>query len=505
MGAEERAYLELLEKAKQLALLSSAAAIIHWDMETKMPPKAIGLRSQQMALLRQTAHRMITHPRIGELLEKVEEATSLAEMEKAAQRNIYLIRKAYNESTALPEELVKETARQGAITTDAWKKAKAKKDYNRLKPHLEKLLQLKKEAASILMEVKDTRTSYDALLDIYEPGITQTKVSRVFDEMRKGLIKVMERAQSQEEPDTSILNRRIPIEAQRRIARALAEFIQYDMDAGRIDETEHPFTTGYYDDVRITTHYHEDNYTSSIFSTLHEGGHALYEQGLPRKWLYQPVGSAASTGVHEAMSRFVENIVGRSPEFWSHFLPILKKHAKGALDDVGHGRFVGAVNRVKPSHIRIEADEVTYGLHIIIRFEMERGIFAEEIDVDELPRVWNDKYQKYLGLTVPDDSVGVMQDIHWSSGLYGYFPGYALGNIYGGQILQALEKTKADWRHEIAAGSFSQVKDWLTRNVYSYGDIYDSMELIEKITGESLNVDHYVAYLDEKFKAIYGY
>ena len=274
---------------------------------------------------------------------------------------------------------------------------------------------------------------------------------------------------------------------------------------GRIDETEHPFTTGYYDDVRITTHYHEERFASSIFSVLHEGGHALYEQNLPRDWMYQPVGSACSMGLHESQSRFVENIVGRSMEFWSHFLPELKGLTGDALSDVGVDAFVHAINRVAPSKIRIEADEVTYGLHIIIRFEMERDLFAGELTVAELPEVWNGKYREHLGVEVENDSEGVMQDTHWASGLFGYFPSYALGNIYSGQILAAMERDLPDWRSRVAAGSFSEVKGWLVEHIHRHGNLYDPPDLIRAVSGEELTIKPFLRYLDEKYSKLYGY
>jgi carboxypeptidase Taq len=419
------------------------------------------------------------------------------------------MRKDYDEATKLPEELVSETARQRTVTVNAWKRAKATKDFMAYKPDLGKLFDLRCQAAEILMEVKETTSSYEALIDIYEPGMTTDSISHIFGELRRGLIKFIEKYRAAPQTDVSILKHRVPVEAQRRVAEALSTFIGYDVATkkagGRIDETEHPFTTGYYDDVRITTHYHEDRFASSIFSILHEGGHALYEQNLPLQWMYQPIGSACSSGLHESQSRFVENIVGRSQEFWSYFFPGLKELTGHALSSVALDDLIHAVNRVEPSRIRIEADEVTYSLHIIIRFELEQDLFAGRLTVDELPQAWNEKYLEYLDVEVRHDSEGVMQDTHWASGSYGYFPSYALGNIYGGQFLIAMERDLPDWRSHVAAGSFGEVGRWLAEQVHRYGNLYDPADLVRVVTGESLDVRPVLSYLDEKYSELYGY
>jgi carboxypeptidase Taq len=377
-------------------------------------------------------------------------------------------------------------------------------------PELEKLVELQKKAAEILMKVKETSTPYDALIDIFEPKMTSKAITRVFAELREGLVSILKKCETAaKQPDTRILKRKVPIDAQRQIAKTLAETVEYDVTSkkagGRIDETEHPFTTGYYDDVRITTHYYEDNFTSSIFSVLHEAGHALYEENLNQKWMYEPVGTGCSSGFHESQSRFVENIIGRSREFWIYFLPKLKRLTGKTLTDIQLDSFIHAINQVKPSKIRVKADEVTYGLHIIIRFDIERELFADKIAVKELPEVWNQKYKDYLGVRIENDSEGVMQDTHWASGLYGYFPSYSLGNIYSGQILATMQKDLPNWRKQIETGNFGIVKKWLNKNIHSYGDLYDPMELIRKITGNDLNVKPYLKYLNEKYSKLYSF
>ena len=503
-------YKNLMNKAKDLSIFQSTESIVNWDMETMMPPKAIKLRSQQLALLSRIEHKMSTDPKIGALLEEIMRHPEYDRLDNVQKRNVHLIKKQYDEQTKLPEELVAETAKQQAITIDIWKKAKAAKNFSMFKPELEKLVELKQKAAEILMEAKKTATPYDALIDIFEPEMTAKEITKVFDELREGLTSLLKKCEaSSKQPDVSFLKQKVPIDVQRKIAKALAEFVGYDVASkeagGRIDETEHPFTTGYYDDVRITTHYYENTFASSIFSVLHEAGHAIYDQNLKQEWMYQPVGTSCSHGFHESQSRFVENIIGRSPEFWSYFLPRLKELTGKALMDVYLDRFVHAVNQIKRSKVRVEADEVTYCLHIIIRFNIERDLFAGKIMVKELPEIWNQSYTDYLGVKIENDSEGVMQDTHWASGSYGYFPSYALGNIYSGQILATMEKELPNWRKQIEKGNLSPVKNWLIKKVHSYGDLYDPPELIRKITGKELNVKPYLSYLNQKYSKLYGF
>lgn len=503
-------YDKLLAKSKELAILSSTESLVSWDMETKMPPKGINLRSEQLAQLSQIEHKMSTDPEIGVLLEKIGKHPDFDTLNELQKRNVYLIRKNYDEQTKLPEKLVVETARQQAITIDVWKKAKAAKDFAMFKPELEKLFQLRKEAAEILMKVKNTKTPYDALIDLFEPKMTSDLIAQVFGELRNKLTTVIEKCVgAAKQPDVSILSRKVSSNLQQEVSKSLAKFVDYDVESknagGRIDETEHPFTTGFFDDVRITTHYYEDNVTSSVFSILHEAGHAIYEQNLPREWMYQPIGAGCAHGFHESQSRFVENIVGRSPEFWTYYFPEFKSLTGNAFSDVNSGAFVHAINQVKLSKIRIEADEVTYCLHVIIRFEIERALFADKVAISELPEVWNQKYADYLNVKIEHDSEGVMQDTHWAGGAFGYFPSYALGNIYSGQILSTMKRAVPDWKDRLAKGDFKTIKQWLTHNVYNYGNLYDPADLLKKVTGEGINVEHYIDYLNAKFSKLYEY
>jgi carboxypeptidase Taq len=503
-------YKKLLAKTKDLIVLQSVEGIIHWDMETMMPPRAVEQRSQQLALLSRIIHKMSTTRETGKLLNAIRASPQYDALSQIEKRNVHLIKKNYDEQAALPEKLVAETAKQQAITVNIWKKAKAAKCFAMLKPELEKLVNLNRKTAEILMKVKQTATPYDALIDIFEPKMTIAAITTIFNQLQKGLSVLLEKIQNApNQPDTIILRCNVPIETQRQIAKTLTEAIGYDTTslkaAGRIDETEHPFTTGYYDDVRITTHYYPNNFISAIFSTLHEAGHALYEQGLPQEWKYQPIGSTCSYGIHESQSRFTENIIGRSREFWVSFLPKLKKTASPSLSSLKLDPFAHAINEVKPSKIRIEADEVTYCTHIIIRFQLERELFANKLEVNQLPEAWNQKYKENLNLRIDNDSEGVMQDTHWASGLYGYFPSYALGNIYSGQMLAKIKEDIQDWRSQLAQGNLKNIQQWLIKNVHSHGDLYDPTELIKKIIGKKLDAKPYLEYLEEKYSTLYGF
>lgn len=504
----QKHYTELLAKYKDMVVLGTAGQVVQWDMETKMPAKGLELRSEQLSLIDLIGHRMITDKKIGAHLDAIEKDRGLASLTDEQQRNVHLLRKSYDEATKLPDKLVAEMAKQQILAVGAWKKAKAAKDYSMFRDDLAKNIELKKKAAAILMEVKDTKTPYDAMLDIYEPGMTADRIGRVFGGMRTGLIKILRKADEGDAPDQSFLSRKVPVEQQRKISAMAMDFLGYQTSGpeawGRLDETEHPFSNGYYNDVRVTTHYYEDNFKSSLFSVLHECGHALYERDMPPQWMYQPIGSAASFGIHESQSRFVENMVGRSPEFLSYMLPKLKKVTGKALAGVDLDAFVKAVNVAERSKIRIEADEVTYGLHIIIRFELEKDIFADKVTVDELPQAWNEKYAKYLGVEIENDSEGVMQDTHWAGASFGYFPSYALGNIYGGMFLEKMERDVPEWRAAVGKGDFSPVRGWLCENVHAKGDMYDPADLVKKVTGKGLNIKPFLDYLEKKVDLVYG-
>ncbi len=500
-----RAYNRLMDIYRESRLVDTTQFIMQWDMETYMPPRGIDLRSEQISYLSRLVHSILTRPEIPTLLEEAEREIGSDEV---ARRNLYLMRREYYERTAVPVELVGEIAKQQSIALNKWRNAKAAKDWSRFAPELERLVSLSKKRAELLMSVRGTKSLYDALLDEYERGLPSEEIARVFEQLRKRLVPLAKRCGDVSRGlETAFMNRRVPIELQREIVADLADFIGYDIRSdragGRVDESEHPFTTGYFDDVRVTVHYYEDRPTSLVLTMLHEGGHALYEQNLNHGWMYQPVGQAASAGIHESMSRFIENMVGRSPEFWRYYYPRFRQLTGGTFDDVRLEAFVRAINYVRPSKIRIEADEVTYALHVIIRFEIEQALFADRISVNELPQVWNEKYYDYLGVEIENDSEGVMQDIHWAMAYYGYFPSYALGNIYDGMWLEKIDTEIPDWRAGLENGEFGPTKKWLTDTIYSRSALYDPADLVRKITGRGIDASPFATYLEKKYTELF--
>jgi len=484
-------------------VFGTVQGLIHWDMETMMPPNAIEQRSLQLELLSRIGHQMSTSPEIGILLRQIQTDSKYSELGEVEKRNVYLVNRNYLEQTSLPEKLVADMAKQEAITVNIWKKAKAKNNYNLLRPEVKKLFELSMQAAEILMEVKETKSPYEALIDQFEPKMTTQKLTETFNKLQEGLRPLLDKIESSKQSDSKPQRIPVSVESQRQISQLITQTLGYDtaspMAKGRIDETEHPFTSGSYQDVRITTHYHVEDYIKSIFSVLHETGHALYELNVNPKWRYQPVGGVCSYGIHESQSRFYENIIGRSKEFWMGFLPKLQKIAP-VLAEVRLDEFLGEINYVKRSKIRIESDEVTYNLHIIIRYELERDLFGGKISIEELPQVWNEKYAKYMDVKIKSDSEGVMQDTHWYSGLYGYFPSYALGNIYSGQINNALTEALPNWRKQLVQGNLKEINNWLKEKVHQLSDLYDPEELIKKVTGKNLDPHPFLQYLQNKYE-----
>ncbi len=502
-----KTYTRLMAKYRDLSIFSSAQDVLSWDMMTNLPPRGIKLRSHQLALLSGIAHRMAASPEIGRLLARIERDSSFQELAPLAKRNVRLMRKTYDEQVAIPESLTSEIERQNAISYFVWRGAKHANDWKAFLPELEKNVALAKRKAAILMNVKKTPLPYDALIDVFESGMTSDRIGCLFDNLLTGLGMLIDKiVDSQNQCDSGILGCKIPLHLQRAIAATLAEAVSYDVISshagGRIDETEHPFTSGCYDDVRITTHYYEGDFTSSVFSILHEAGHALYEQGLNPEWMHLPAGTACSTGIHESQSRFLENIVGRSPQFWAYFLPRLKKMTGSLLSGIDLKEFVQAINQVKSSKIRIEADEVTYSIHGIIRFNIERELFADRIAVKELPEAWNESYRRYLGVEIKDYAEGIMQDVHWADGSFGYFPCYVLGNIYDGHLLAKMDLDVPEWPSELEKGNLLPTTDWMTRNVHRLGNLYDAADLIKRVTGDGLSAGPYLKYLTEKYTRI---
>jgi carboxypeptidase Taq len=498
----ESAYKNLCDHVRQANILGSVVQLLEWDEQTKMPGQGAAHRADQAAALTQIVHQRITDPRIAEWLDAVENSPLVEDPRSGEGANARKIRRAYDRQTKLPARLVEEMTRQSVLGQHAWVESRKNDDFPSFAPHLEKTFELKREEADAI-GYEDS--PYDALLDAYEPEMLTSEAAAVLAYLREGLVPLVEQAaNSQSPPDASLLHRVYPADRQESFARAMARRIGFDFDRGRLDVTAHPFCCSPGpSDVRITTRYNEHFFNEAFFGVLHEAGHGIYEQGLPTEEYGLPTGEAVSLGVHESQSRLWENFVGRSQAFCRFAFPRALAVFPESLADVTPDEFYRAINRVEPSFIRVEADEATYNLHILIRFEMELGLLSGDIPINDAPAAWNEKYQAYLGITPPDDRLGILQDVHWSAGLVGYFPTYALGNLMAAQLFAKANKDLGDLDEQFAAGSFSLLRDWLRKNVHQEGQRYNGSELIEKVTGKKLSRDPLIDYLGRKVGGVY--
>ncbi|QDU18587.1 carboxypeptidase M32 [Urbifossiella limnaea] len=496
-------YAELVRRSKELGVLNSCAAVLGWDQQTYMPAKGAGLRGEQMAFLAGLAHGKATDPKVGELLAAVEGSDLVRDPESDAAANVRELRRGYDRSTKLPASLVEELARVTTAAQQAWQQARAANDFPAFRPLLEQVVALKRQEAQA---VGYTDHPYNALLDEYEPGATVAEVREVFAGLTRSLVPLIKAiGDSGKKPDRSVLERDFPVERQKVFAEAAAAAFGFDFAAGRLDTTAHPFCSGVGPgDCRLTTRYNPRFFSEAFFGVLHETGHGLYEQNLPAEHFGTPVGGACSLGIHESQSRLWENQVGRGRPFWDHFFPRLRQTFPAALAGVEPERFYFAVNEVKPSLIRVEADEATYNLHVALRFELELGLISGDLAVADLPGAWNERFKALLGLDVPDDARGCLQDIHWSFGGIGYFPTYTLGNLYAAQLMAAARRDLAGLDDDFRRGEFSRLKGWLGQHIHRHGGRYRAGELCRRATGEPLSAVPFMSYLNEKFGPLYG-
>ena len=498
----EQTYQLVYDHARGTALLQNALSGLFWDERTMMPAGAAEFRSEQVALLSGMIHRRQTAPELGEWLAGLAESPLAEDRYSDMGCVIHQLKRDYDKKARLPQKLVEEIARTGSLAHNVWVEARRDNNFEHFRPMLEKMIGLKREEAEALGYAD---TPYDALLDDYEQGETTARVARVLGDLREALVPLVRAiAESPSRPDATILTRPFPVSEQEMLGRKAAAAIGFDFEAGRLDVTAHPFccTMGPRD-VRLTTRYDERSFGDAFFSTLHEAGHGIYEQGLRGEHFGLPLGEAVSLGVHESQSRMWENQVARSRAFWEFFYPQTREAFPEALGVVSMEEFYGAVNDVRPSLIRVEADEVTYNLHILIRFELETQLLAGELEAADLPGAWNQKYQDYLGVVSPTDSDGVLQDVHWSEGLIGYFPTYALGNLYAAQFFQQACEDIPGLVAGFAKGRFEDLRAWLRERIHTQGRKYTPAELVERVTGRPLSHDSLLAHLTEKFGEIY--
>jgi carboxypeptidase Taq len=495
------AYVNLINHIKFAATIDSCAAVLGWDERTQLPKKGAEFRGEQMGVLAELSHAKRTDPKIGEWLDIIEASKDLeAPLELA---NIREIRRSYDRSCKLPARLVEELARITTQAQGAWSEARSKDEFSAFEPWLKQIVTLKREEAEA---VGYEDHPYDALLTEYEPGAKSTEIRSLFAKLANELSPLIQQvAASTKRPNRGILERDFPIDRQRWFAESAAMAIGYDFQGGRLDATTHPFCTGIGPgDVRITTRYNPKFFNEAFFGVLHEAGHGIYEQGLQPQHFGTPAGSACSLGIHESQSRLWENQVGRSDAFWQHFFPRLQQAFPGTLDDVNREEFVFAINEVKQSFIRVEADEATYNLHIILRFEIEQDLLTGSLQVQDVPTVWNERFKAMFGLDVPSNKLGCLQDIHWSMGGIGYFPTYTLGNLYSAQIIQQAEKELGNLQAQFASGDFLTLKSWLNKKIHLPGQLYRPNDLIMQVTGSGLDHQPFIKYLKAKVERMYA-
>lgn len=496
-------YQSLCDNARETAKLASIAGLLEWDERTKMPAAAGAYRAEQISYLAGEIHKRQVAPQVGAWLDELAGSKLAADSHSETGTVIRQLRRQYDKKTRLPQSLVEELSRTAVLGQQMWVEARAADDFARFQPLLEKTLDLKRQEAAALGY---TATPYDALLDDYEPGATTAEVSAALASLRDALTPLVEAiVGSKRGPDAAVLKRQFPIEQQEAFGKAAAGAIGFDFEAGRLDVTDHPFCGGAGPrDVRITTRYRVDDFGDAFFSILHEAGHGLYEQGLPAEHFGLPTGESVSLGIHESQSRMWENQVGRSRAFWEFFLPQAKQAFGAALTDATVDGFYAAINEVRPSLIRVDADEVTYNLHVLIRFELERAMIEGDLAAGDLPGAWREKYAKYLGITPTNDADGALQDVHWSAGLFGYFPTYSLGNLYAGQFFAQANADLGDQQAAFRRGDFRPLLDWLRAKIHSQGQRYSATELAEKITGKPLSHAPWMAQMRAKYGELYS-
>jgi carboxypeptidase Taq len=492
---------QLRERLARIADLNAAQAVLAWDQETYMPPGAGASRAHQLATLGRLTHELLTDPAVGELLAQVEAGLDAADPDSDDARLVKVAQRDFDRATRMPSRLVADLAQATSLAQQAWKTARSENDFRRFRPHLERVLELTLEKAEAFGY---EQTPYDALLDEYEPDMLTATVESTFEVLRAELVPLVRAIGDRPQPDATVLYREYGDRPQWEFGLQVIRDFGFDFRRGRQDRSAHPFSTNFsVDDVRITTRVQQGFLPSCLFGTLHEAGHAMYEQGVDPGLDRSPLAAGTSLGMHESQSRLWENLVGRSRPFWRHYYPRLQAIFPAQLGEVAAEAFYRAINRVEPSLIRVEADEVTYNLHIMIRFDLERRLVAGELAVADLPEAWNEASRELLGLVPTRDADGVMQDIHWSIGAIGYFPTYTLGNLISAQLHAAVLRDIPELDEQIGRADFAPLLGWLRDKVHRHGRKFSADELLHRITGGGLEADSWLAYIRDKFGTLY--
>lgn len=494
---------KLQERANLIWTLSECRGLIGWDQQTLMPPGAAAGRSSHLAAMNKITHELMTQPAYGELLKGAEEEVAGLPEDSEERCYVRFVRRAYDSATKLPARLVEDYSRATSAAFEAWVGARKDSDFKSFQPSLEKVFELTREKAECLGYPNHP---YDAMLDEWEPGILTREVDDVFSSLQPPLTRLVEELSKSDKPlSDRPLRQGFPVDVQRKFSHYLLEAIGFDFNRGRLDDSAHPFcSSSQSGDVRLTDRFGVDQVTMAIFGSLHEGGHGLYEQGSPPKYDGTPLRGGCSLGVHESQSRLWENFVGRSLPFWKAHFPKLSEAFPQQLSGYSADDFYRAVNVVRPSLIRVEADEVTYTLHIILRFELEKALLTGDLKVADLPGAWNEKMQKYLGIQPPDDAHGCLQDIHWSDGLIGYFPTYSLGNLIAAMLWESAVADMPDLTTRIERGDNASLLTWLRDKIHRHASLYTPKELLQRSLGKALDSRPFMAYLEGKFKPLYG-
>ncbi len=482
--------------------LDSAVSVLYWDQATFMPPGGGNARGRQLATLARLHQQKSTNPKIGRLLDGLRSYEESLPFESDDASLIRVARRLYERAVKVPPAFMGRLYQHNAQTFQAWAEARPANDFARVAPYLEKTLDLSREYANFFPGYEHIA---DPLIEAVEYGMKATSVRTLFGELRRELTPLVHKIAAQPRADDSCLRKVFPISQQAAFGEAVARRIGYDFERGRLDITHHPFTISFAPgDVRITTRYSEAFLSDSLFSTIHEAGHALYEQGVNPAFEATPLGNGTSSGVHESQSRLWENQVGHSRHFWRYFYPQLQAAFPQQLADVPLEAFYSAINKVEPSLVRVDADEVTYNLHIMIRFDLELALLEGTLSIRELPEAWNARYQADLGITPPDDRLGVMQDAHWYDGMIGgAFQSYTIGNILSAQYLQAALRAHPEIPDEMEQGEFATLLGWLRKNLYQHGRKFTASELTERVTGRGIDIAPYMRYLREKYGELY--
>ncbi|MEW9698875.1 carboxypeptidase M32 [Paenibacillus sp. SI8] len=494
------AFKAYVRKMKQY---EEAIALIYWDMRTGAPKKGIETRSEVVGELSTEVFRMSTSDEMGGYLAYLLQPDQLEQLDAVSRKMVLECKKEYDRSKKIPAEKYQAYVVLTSQAESVWEEAKHTSDWPMFQPYLEKIVAATKEFIELWGYEGN---KYNTLLDMYEPGMTVEKLDQVFGALRDKAVPLLQRIQAApSQPDRSFLDQQFEISKQKQFSLSILKQMHYDFEAGRLDETVHPFATALNPgDVRITTRYLPNDITSALFGTIHEGGHALYEQNISKDLVGTNLCTGTSMGIHESQSRFWENVIGRSKAFWNRYYGELQSTFGGQIDDVDVNAFYHAINHIHPSLIRIEADELTYNFHIMIRYELEKGLINGTIEIADLPQAWNAKYEEYLGVVPANDGEGVLQDVHWSGGAFGYFPSYSLGNMYAAQFTHTLRKELPDFDRLIETGNLVPIKEWLSDKIYQYGKLLTPNEIVKQVTGEELNPEYLVQYLEEKYSEIYG-